>query len=57
MISPKQSRDLLKLEQLRQDEYYDTVRQHLLHLGEDLTETKHPAMYAMNKLLNLLEGQ
>lgn len=56
MISPNQSKDLFNLEQLRRDEYYDTVRQHLLHLGEDLTETKHPAMYAMNKLLNLLDG-
>ena len=56
MISPNQSKDLFNLEQVRQDEYYDTLRQDLLARGEDLTETKHPEMYAMNKLLKLLDG-
>lgn len=56
MISPNQSKDLFNLEQLRQDPYYADVRQHLLVLGQDLTETKAPQMYALNKLLNLLDG-
>lgn len=57
MISPNQSKDLFNLERVRQDEYYDVLRGHLIHLSEDLTETKHPAMFVMNKLLNLLDGQ
>lgn len=57
MISPKQSKDLFNLEQLRSDKYYDDIRQHLLVLSQDLTDVKAPQMYAMNKLLNLLDGQ
>lgn len=56
MISPNQSKDLFNLEQLRQDPYYNDIRQHILVLSQDLTECESPRRYVVNKLLNLLDG-